>query len=241
MVPRTVTNRSGTVSESYSCQGRRLDPDSCEMRPVKRSEVDEAVFIYFEQVALDLEAAREQLIAAADHRLSEVRALMEAAEKEAQKAAARLSRIKNDYANGELTAAEWRELRTELEPEGQDADAKVKRLKEQFASTEESVRVSDVEAELLEQLAGIRAAVAGEIDSASGLEAVRSALLRLFQGFNLHEGTPESAHVELIGARWVEPLVSERAMRGQGQNPSLTSTPEPLDQAANNCYAALLL
>lgn len=61
---------------------------------------------------------------------------MEAAEKEAQKAAARLSRIKNDYANGELTAAELREQRTELEPEGQDADAKVKRLKEQFASTE---------------------------------------------------------------------------------------------------------
>jgi site-specific DNA recombinase len=241
MVPRTVTNRSGSVSEFYLCHGRRLDPDACDMLPAKRSEVDAAVFSYFEQVALDLEATREQLVAAADRKLGEVRALREAAEREAQKASDRLSRVKSDYTHGELTAAEWRELRAELEPERRAADAEVERLREQVAATEKGVRVSDVETELLEQLANIRAAVAGEIDSASGVKAVRSTLMRLFDGFNLHEGTPENAHVELIGTRWIEPLVSEQAIQGQGQSLSPAPAPVPLDQAENNCYAALLL
>jgi hypothetical protein len=67
-----------------------------------------------------------------------------------------------------------------------------------------------------------------------------AALLRLFDGFRLHRGAPERAHVELIGERWTEPLISEKSLAGcVGQRPVLDRM--PLDQAANNCYAALLL
>ncbi len=61
MVPRTARNRSGSISEFYLCHARALDPDSCDMPPTKRADVDAAVFAYFEQIGLDLDATREQL------------------------------------------------------------------------------------------------------------------------------------------------------------------------------------
>jgi len=45
-------------------------------------------------------------------------------------------------------------------------------------------------------MASNRAAVAEEITDASSIEAVRSPLLRLFDGFRLHRGGPDRAHVE---------------------------------------------
>jgi len=51
---------------------------------------------------------------------------------------------------------------------------------------EANTAISDAEAEAVEQLAHIRAAVAGEVTDAAGVAAVRSALLRLFDGFVLH-------------------------------------------------------
>jgi hypothetical protein len=68
MVPRTARNRSGTLYEGYLCLGRRQDPTSCTMPPVLRADVDTAVYRYFEQVGLDVEATPEQLTAAVEHK-----------------------------------------------------------------------------------------------------------------------------------------------------------------------------
>ena len=240
MVPRTVRNRGGSIGEFYLCYGRALARESCDMPPTKRADVDAAVFAYFEQVGLDLDATREQLREAVERKVAEVKAQCEAAERDAQEAVARLDRVKRDYANGDLTAAEWRELRADFEPEREAAEGAVQRLRKQLAATEESAAVADAEAELVEQIAAIRAAVAGEVTDAASVQAVRAALLRLFDGFRLHRGAPERAHVELIAERWIEPLFSEKSLAGQvGQQPVLDRM--PLGQAANNCYAALLL
>lgn len=53
--------------------------------------------------------------------------------------------------------------------------------------------------------------------------------------------TFEWAHVELIDTRWIEPLVSERAVAGYDEKlrPVLART--PLEQAENNYAEALLL
>lgn len=241
MVPRTARYASGTVGESYLCHGRQIDPNSCTMQPISRADVDPAVYSYFEQVGLDLEATREQLTVAMERKLAEARALCEAAEREAQHSAERLTRVRRDYTHGQLTAAEWRELRTDLESERVAADAEAERLRKQVVATEESAAVSDAEAELLQHLAGIRAAIAGEVSSAAGVDAVRSALLRLFDGFKLHSGTPEKAHVELIEERWIEPLISEWAITGHEEQLSPVIALKPLDQAANNYADALLL
>ena len=94
---------------------------------------------------------------------------------------------------------------------------------------------------MLEQLAATRAAIAGEISDAAGVAAVRSALLRFFEGFRLHHGIPAQTHVELIGTRWLEPLVSEQAVAGYDEKLRPVLARKPLEQAANNYAEALLL
>lgn len=167
--------------------------------------------------------------------------MCDAAEREAQQAAERLARVKRDYTHGELTAAEWRELRADLAPELDAAQAEAERLRERLRSTEAETAISDVEAELFEQLTRIRAAVAGEVTDAAGVAAVRSALLRLFDGFTLRRDIPDRAHVELIDTRWIEPLVSEKAVAGYDEKLRPVLARKPLEQAESNYAEALLL
>lgn len=149
--------------------------------------------------------------------------------------------MKRDYTQGDLSAAEWRELRADLAPERDAAKAEAERLRERRSSTEAETAISDVEAELFEQLARIRAAVAGEVTDAAGVAAVRSALLRLFDGFTLHHDIPDRAHVELIDTRWIEPLMSEQAVAGYDEKLRPVLARKPLEQAENNYAEALLL
>jgi DNA invertase Pin-like site-specific DNA recombinase len=234
MVPRSSKNRNGTMHESYRCYERWRDPSACSMMPVPRAAVDAAVYAYFEQVGLDVEATREQLAQAIERRVAEIKALLGGAEQEAREAESRLARVKGDYTSGGLPLADWLEFKAELEPQRDAAHAEVERLAAQFAEVKAGEALRDVEQELLEQLAQIRAAVAGAVKDAEGVEAVRSALLRLFDGFVLHRGVPELAHVELIGEHWLEPVVSQRAVEGYDEKMRPVLARKPLDQAANN-------
>jgi hypothetical protein len=207
----------------------------CKVGTVRRACVDEPVLAHFEQTILDVEATRAQILAAMDRKVAEARALLASAEREARDATARLGRVRGDYVSGELTAAEWRELRNELEPEAAAAEAEAKRLREQLAIAASGAAVDDAEAELMEQLAQLRAAVAGDVSAAEGAEAVRAVLRRLFDRFIFHPEVPARAHVELIGTRyWIEPLMSKRAIAGYNeglmpvfarQPPGLTGSP----------------
>ncbi len=233
MVPRSSRNRNGSLHESYRCYEHWRDPTACSMKPVRRADVDAAVYAYFEQVGLDVEATREQLSAAATRKLDEARSLLLGADTEAQAAAARLARVKRDYANGDLTAAEWRELRDELEPEASAAEAEASRLREQLAEVESGATLADVEVDVLAKLAHIRAAVAGEVSDREGVAAVRAVLLRLFDAFTLHTDTPKDAHIELIGQPWIEPVVSRHALAGYDEELRPVLARKPLESAAN--------
>jgi hypothetical protein len=59
--PRTHSNRASKPSETYLCYTRVRDPERCSQPPVKRGEIDGAVYAYFEKVGLDVEATRAQL------------------------------------------------------------------------------------------------------------------------------------------------------------------------------------
>ena len=65
MIPRTARNADGSLYEVYRCHGRYLDPASCSMELQRRVQIDSAVYAYFEQVGLDLDATRAQLAEAA--------------------------------------------------------------------------------------------------------------------------------------------------------------------------------
>ncbi|HVS99842.1 MAG TPA: hypothetical protein VHE08_04935 [Solirubrobacterales bacterium] len=122
--------------------------------------------------------------------------------------------MKADYLAGDLTAAEWRELRAELEPAAEAADRECERLGSQFHEAEADPALAGIETGLLERLVHIRAALAGQVTDAAGVDAVRAALMRVFDRFVLHDGPPERrANLDLIGEGWwIEPVTSEEAI-----------------------------
>jgi hypothetical protein len=230
MVPRT---RPESGYEFYECNGRKLH--DCRTGAIRRSDIDSGVLAHFERTALDLEATREQVLAAMDRKAAEARSLLASAEREAQAATARLAKVKRDYTHGELTATEWQELRAELEPEAMAAEAEVERLRKQLASAESGAALGDAESELIEQLAQLRATVAGEVSAGEDIGAVRAVLMRLFDHFLFHPELPANANVDLIGSRyWIEPVLSERAVAGYDEKMKPVLTREPLGQAGNN-------
>jgi hypothetical protein len=80
--------------------------------------------------------------------------------------------------------------------------------------------------------------VAGEVTDAAGVAAVRSALLRLFDGFTLRRDIPDRA---LIDTRWIELLVSKKEVAGYDEKLRPVLARKPLEQAENNYAEALLL
>lgn len=132
-------------------------------------------------------------------------------------------------------------LRAELEPDLEAAEAEVERLRGQLAEAERQAAVNDIEAVVVERIARIRAAVAGEVKDADGAAAVRATLMRLFDGFTLREGIPDGSdpvNVELIGERWLEPHISAEAIEGfESELPVLAK--QPLETAENNSYEGL--
>jgi AcrR family transcriptional regulator len=184
------------------------------MRQIPRAKVDDAVYAYFRDLELDVRATREQLAQAARRTLAQAKELLGSAEQEDREAAARLARVKGDYISGDLSAAEWRELRAELEPEAEAAKAEAENLRVQLAEVEAGTALTDVEADVLETLSGIRAVLAEEVRDSDGAAAVRAVLMRLFDGFMLHRGDPgDQVSAELAGTGcWIEPLLNERTV-----------------------------
>jgi hypothetical protein len=231
MVPRT----NGGY-QMYYCNGRsKLSRDFCDMPHLRRAEIDQAVYRYFEQVALDVEATRRTIMDARDRKLAEVRALLEQAEHQARRADERLTRVRRDYADGRIEAEDWREFRVELGSERDAARAEVDRLAAQHDEVESWGELRDAEVDTLRMLSEIRAAIAGEIRTAAGLDAVRAAFARTFDAFIVRRRAPR-VHVELIlePELVIEPVVRERAIEGYSENLRPILRREALSQAGNN-------
>jgi DNA invertase Pin-like site-specific DNA recombinase len=240
MAPRTSRNKDGSLWEAYRCIGHYTDPANCSRTAVQRAPIDSAVFSYFEQVGLDLEATREQMGAAIEHKATEASALLDAARTEAAITTERIERVKGDYLAGELTAAEWRQLRGELEPGAEAAQHECERLESQLAAIKSSPDMAAIEAELLEQLARIRATLAGKINDAQGTDAVRAALMCLFDRFVLHVGVPVDANLELIeDGYWIEPVISDHAVADYEEAGPVLAR-KPLGRAENNFSQTLV-
>src|SRR4051794_2349261 len=157
MVPRT----NGGY-QMYYCNGRsKLGSEFCYMPHLRRADVDGAVYRYFEQVALDVEATRRTLMEARARKMAEVRALLQQAQHEAKLADERVARVRRDYTDGKLVAEDWNEFRVELGAEREAARAEVQRLSAQQKDVESWGELRDAEADTLRMLAEIRAAIGG--------------------------------------------------------------------------------
>lgn len=236
-----MTPRSGVLQRGgaphYMCAGRQNL--GCQMPYVKRAAIDEAVYSYFEIVGLDVEATRGAITEARDRKLAEVRSLLTEAEREAQRAEERLTRVRRDYAEGKLDADDWRSFRDELAADQDGAAAEVARLRAQALEVRGWTEGLDAEREALQKLSEIRAAIVGEVRAGEGVEAVRAALARLFSSFVLHRDTSSSAptqvHAELLGAAGfvIEPVIRDEAIEHFSSIDAPILRREPLGTAGN--------
>jgi DNA invertase Pin-like site-specific DNA recombinase len=248
MLPRTNRKKAKDGSEYlyevYICSGRNLDLESCAMLPIKRPILDLSVYRYFEQVGLDIEATRDQLIGARDARLTESCALLEQAKSEEQRAEESLTRIRRDYTRDKITAEDWSEFKEDLTQELNGARAQFSRFARQVREIEAWGGIQDAERDVLMKLTEIRQAMVGDIKNAEGVEAVRAALLRLFEGFRLRKPIAgESVHVDLLqrgGGLMIDPIPQEQGIEGYSTGMLPIFRREPLYSAENN-YAASLL
>ena|SRR5918994_2815393 len=86
----------------------------------------------------------------------------------------------------------------------------------------------------------IRRALAGEFTDAKDTDAVRVALVRLFERFVVHRDIPSRAHAELIGEElWIEPVIREQAVEAYTENLTQILRREPLQQAGEKINDAL--
>jgi site-specific DNA recombinase len=182
MLPRTDT-RSGR--EYYMCSTRsELGKEACAMRNVPRLPVDQAVFDYFSDVGIDLDATRERLLTTLTAKQNETKQLLRAAQKAERGAAAAIERVKDDYAAGKIEAEDWKELRNDLRARQREASERAQALEAELASADgESEAVASAGDSALERLAEVRAAVAGEISNPADIEAARAGLQRMFEAF----------------------------------------------------------
>jgi Recombinase len=202
--------------EVYVCERRHMEA-ACDSPILPRRVVDGALYAYFEQVGLDVDATRAQLVEARDRKLDEVRALSSQAETEKRRAEDRLTRVRRDYQDGKITAEDWSDFREELSAEMEGATAEVERLIKQVAEAESWGILQDAEHDTLARLSGLRAAMAGEINDAEGVNAVRAALTRLFDHFVLREAEPGTRiHADLAwqGDLIIEPVIREEVIEG---------------------------
>jgi len=250
MTPVTKPTRTpGQRYEVYQCLGRirrlpfdhgwpegfTLDgegpPAICPQRPIKRALVDTAIWRFFADVGLDLDATRAAISETQDLKRSELRALRDQAEREAQKAEDRLARVRRDYQDGRLDADDWNEQRPQLTGELEAARSEADRHARREGDLEAEIAAIDTEAAVLAELSTIRALVAGQAQQRSreGIDAFRAALLRLFERFELvthplvvFDGEPVHCHSALSlpedatgePRQWLRPYVRPDAIAG---------------------------
>ena len=247
LAARTNPNRSGKATETYRCLGRHRDKESCSMTPIRRELIDQAVYSYFEKVGLDVEATRRQLSEHRERRLAEVGALLSAAEDERSRAQAAVDRVKRDYKAGDLPASDYAELREETAEELQAAQNEADRLRLSLEEIEADEELADAERETLERLVEIRRAIAGEVKDAEGIEAVRAALVRLFDRFIIHpagnvrigrqsrdEPIPDGPNVRPVldvDGYVIEVWIREQMLEGYGEAIRPILKREPLSSA----------
>lgn len=173
-------------NDSYHCQGRiKYGVDYCPQTPIARLAIDEGAFGYFTEVGLDVEATKRQLAGATEARIRQAAILRDDAEREESRAQARLARVDADYADGELTVSEWRELRPPLLGALDGARRQKALLDARIGELTEARAAEDAEADVLARIAELHAAVAGEVADGRDLDAVRAALTRLFERFDV--------------------------------------------------------
>jgi len=188
MIPQTRPEKPDV--QTYVCTTRRNHgPDACSQRSVPRAVVDEALLRELTGRYLDLDATRSRLAARQDADLAAARQAAERAEREQALAEAALARVKRDYVGGEITAAEWREIRADLDESLAAAHAAVEQARARVQTVQDTRATTDAEEAMLAHLADLKATVAGSLDRAPDLAALRTLIGQVIERVDLASRT----------------------------------------------------
>lgn len=178
----------GVTWEAYSCSRRAKEGlDACDQPPVKRKPIDEAVWRFVTETALDLEATKRAITEHGKAQIAEVAALRDQADREVAKVQQARTKIEADYLHGALSAADYQRFSERLSTEEEAATASMTALRARHDTLTAEVEEIDVEEALLAELSAIRAEILGQAREPkhAGAQALRTSLRRLFSGFEL--------------------------------------------------------
>ena len=224
--PRTVHRRGRPTLHRYVCVEHE-DRATCSMPRIPRDVIDSCIVGMFRTNLLDEEKTLRAIEKATRAALCDTERALRDAEREANLADERLTRIRRDYADGKLSADEWRGFADEIE-EGRSAClAEVERLSTRASQLEDEQPVLAAQQALLELLERLRRLAERYSDASEDPHLIRSisqAMSGLIERIiilprDLPEGTPErvdphdgSRSVFIpIGAFWVEIVAKESA------------------------------
>ena len=178
-----MTARAGGPGERpfYICRTRfERGKSACDMPRLRRDRVDEPFLRALLDSYVDLAATKRRIEERSASALAGAREAREHAEGEQAKAEAALARVRGHYQEGRLEPDDWAQQRPELEAGAEAARKAAERSSEHVQQIEEGAAV-DVEAELLEHLAAVRAAATDTATSAPDLPALRNVIASIFE------------------------------------------------------------
>lgn len=179
---------NGVTWEAYTCARRQREGlDSCDQPPVKRQPIDEAVWRFVMDTALDIEATKATIIERANVQLMEVEVLRHQAERDVVKVEQARAKIESDYLYGDLPADRYRMLSERLTAEHEAATANVSALGTRHETLSAELEQIDAETAVLAELSAIKAHILGQAREGerAGVQAFPTAIRRLFTGFEL--------------------------------------------------------
>jgi DNA invertase Pin-like site-specific DNA recombinase len=226
MVPRSIRPRSktGKWGEWYLCYRRvRLGPDGCSRTPVAREPVDSAVLDFFQHVALDVEEIKQELAEASDRALAEARAALEQEERDLIKTQQAVQRIRTYVHEGRLTPEELDLVKADERA----SIAQVEQLRKREQEAEASP-LTDAQQELVAYLMKLRAVIAGRVQDADSLQAVRAALVSFFEALVVHDSHTDTRLGTKVEGLFIEPVVREGAI--------LQTLPVPVQTSGNSAF-----
>ncbi len=151
---------NGVTWEAYSCARRQREGlDACDQPPVKRQPIDEAIWRFVTETALDLEATKRAITEQASGQIAEIGTLRAQAERDVVKVEQARAKIESDYLYGDLPADRYRTLNERLSAEHEAATANVGTLSARHDRLLAEVEGIDAEGTLLIELSAIRAEI----------------------------------------------------------------------------------
>jgi DNA invertase Pin-like site-specific DNA recombinase len=218
--PRTDKRRGYEV---YKCQRvRNHGAGACTAPVIQREFLEGGIVEHFTSKHIDVRAMIARHEANVGERIREVEARRADAQREVIRAQDRLARVRRDYQDGNLDAADWREQRAELTDQQKAAQEQAARLEAQERDLTGVLGMRDGEEEVLRFLNEVREAILAPVRDAETMDALRAGFRRIWPGFAVYPPGTEEAHALGSGGlvlipidedgKWIRPGDSKIAL-----------------------------